>query len=73
MLSIYHLLLSTLLQALRFFTLLQTPPCVVTEFCSRGSLYDVLQEANSSPELANRLTWPKRLAMVSWVLLGRDI
>ena len=41
------------------------PPCVVTEFCSRGSLADVLKAARTSPENAALLDWPRRLSMVS--------
>eukprot|EP00887_Chlorella_sp_A99_P004073 scaffold11.g4073.t1 len=39
------------------------PAAVVTEFCSRGSLYDLLKQACSSPTLAKQLDWPKRLSM----------
>ncbi len=38
--------------------------CVVTEFCERGSLYDVLQKAAySKPTLAKQLNWKRRLGM----------
>ena len=37
---------------------------MVTEFCARGSLYDVLQKAAGSPTvLAPQLDWGRRLAM----------
>ena len=39
------------------------PPCMVTEFCARGSLYDVLGKARASQQLAVQLDWPKRLNM----------
>ncbi|GBF95597.1 hypothetical protein Rsub_08578 [Raphidocelis subcapitata] len=39
------------------------PPCVVTEFCALGSLYDVLRKARREPAFAARLTWPRRLLM----------
>lgn len=35
------------------------------EYCSRGSLADVLKAARQSPSVAARLTWDKRLRMVS--------
>ncbi|KAL3162493.1 hypothetical protein ABBQ32_010154 [Trebouxia sp. C0010 RCD-2024] len=39
------------------------PPCMVTEFCARGSMFDVLAKARSSSLLAQQLDWPKRLSM----------
>ncbi|KAL4447322.1 hypothetical protein ABPG77_007355 [Micractinium sp. CCAP 211/92] len=46
------------------------PPAIITEFCSRGSLADVLRQARSSPEAARELTWPRRLAMALDAALG---
>ena len=43
------------------------PPAVVTEYCARGSLNDVLKRARSSPSLAAQLDWPRRLNMVGGV------
>ena len=40
------------------------PPCVVTEYCARGSLYDVLLEAKENPALARSLTWYRRVSMM---------
>lgn len=40
------------------------PPSVVTEFCSRGSLYDVIQQARQSPSIAETLNWCMRLRMM---------
>lgn len=40
------------------------PPCVVTEYCSKGSLTDVLKAARQSPAAAARLDWGRRLGMV---------
>ncbi len=40
------------------------PPCVVTEYCSKGSLYDVLLEAKENPLLARSLTWYRRVSMM---------
>lgn len=44
--------------------MVHSPPCIVTEYCSRGSLTDVLQAAAADPKLAAQLTWPRRLQMV---------
>lgn len=41
------------------------PPCILTEHCSRGSLYGVLNQAARDPALAAQLTWRRRLAIVS--------
>ena len=42
------------------------PPCVVTEYCARGSLYDVLVEAKERPKggLARALSWYRRVSMM---------
>ena len=48
----------------RFMGVTTSPACIVTEYCSRGSLYDVLKAANRSLELAAQLNWPRRLQMV---------
>ncbi|GAB4822572.1 hypothetical protein N2152v2_009618 [Parachlorella kessleri] len=40
------------------------PPCVVTEYCARGSLADVLRNARQSPSAAAKLDWPRRLNMM---------
>ena len=39
------------------------PPCIVTEYCSRGSLTDVLRGGKSSPAKAALLDWTRRLNM----------
>ena len=36
------------------------PPCVVTEFCARGSLNDVFKRARANPTLAAQLDWGRR-------------
>ena len=46
-----------------FMGLCLEPPCIVTEFCARGSLYDVLRKARASPPFAQQLDWPRRLGM----------
>lgn len=35
-----------------------------TEYCSRGSLYDVLRQACRDREAAGQLTWQRRLSML---------
>ncbi|KAL6772398.1 hypothetical protein ACKKBG_A30080 [Auxenochlorella protothecoides x Auxenochlorella symbiontica] len=40
------------------------PACIVTEFCARGSLYDLLKVAAANPDASARvLDWGKRLNM----------
>ncbi|PSC73896.1 Serine threonine-kinase CTR1 isoform A [Micractinium conductrix] len=39
------------------------PPAVVTEYCARGSLYDLLTAARSSAAMAKALDWPRRIVM----------
>lgn len=40
-----------------------SPICVVTEFCARGSLTDVLRKAASDTVFAQQLDWRKRITM----------
>ena len=40
-----------------------SPVCIVTEFCARGSLSDVIKKAASSAVFAQQLDWPKRITM----------
>ena len=47
-----------------FLGVCKSPPCVVTEYCSRGSLTDVLRAARPAPAAAARLDWARRLNMV---------
>ena len=49
---------------LNFLGLCPLPPCLLTEFCGRGSLCDVLRAAAAQPAAAAHLTWQRRLAMV---------
>ena len=49
---------------LGFLGLCMVPPCLVSEYCTRGSLYDILRDARSSARLARHLTWARRLSMV---------
>jgi serine/threonine protein kinase len=39
------------------------PFCIVTEYCSRGSMYDLLRAARNDPALALQLNWPRRLGL----------
>lgn len=55
-----------------FMGLCLVPPCLVSEYCTRGSMYDLLHEAARSPALAAKLTWHRRLRMVSWDPAGRQ-
>ncbi len=42
-----------------------SPPALVNEYCTRGSLYDVMREARASPALGRQLGWQRRLKLVS--------
>jgi hypothetical protein len=46
------------------------PAALVTEFCSRGSLTSVLMAANTNPELAAQLTWPRRISLAADCVRG---
>ena len=46
-----------------FMGLCLEPPCIVTEFCARGSLYDVLKKARGTPAFAQQLDWSRRISM----------
>ena len=46
------------------------PLACVTEFCSHGSLCDLLKGAAQTPELAAELTWERRLKMALQGALG---
>jgi len=42
----------------------ETQPCIVTEYCARGSLWDVLEQArDGAGDVASELTWSRRLEM----------
>ncbi|KAL4451799.1 hypothetical protein ABPG75_007461 [Micractinium tetrahymenae] len=50
-----------------FLGICRSPPCILTEYCSNGSLFDVLRAAHLQldGEEAARLTWKLRLSMVA--------
>ncbi len=60
-----------------FMGLCLSPVGIVTEFCARGSLSDVIHRAASNAVFAQQLDWPRRLSMaldaakVSLVLTDR--
>lgn len=49
-------------------------PCAhqPAEYCSRGSLTDIIRAAKARPEVAAELTWERRLAMVRHLLVAVD-
>jgi serine/threonine protein kinase len=59
----------TMMAALRhpnvvgFLGLCPAPPCMVTEYCGRGSLTDVLRGGRASPARAAELHWKRRLEL----------
>ena len=55
---------------LSFIGLCMSPPCLISEYCARGSLYDMLRKARGSPQPKAALSWPLRLKVVSWDSLG---
>lgn len=57
----------------RFLGVCSCPPCVVTEYCGRGSLADVLRAARVNPHLAAQLDWVRRLNMVGAICLLRTL
>ncbi|GAB4815773.1 hypothetical protein N2152v2_002819 [Parachlorella kessleri] len=48
---------------LSFLAVCKAPPCLVSEYCPRGSLYDLVAAARASPAALNQLTWLRRLQM----------
>jgi serine/threonine protein kinase len=47
-----------------FFAVCHNPPCIVTEYCSRGGLDSVLAEARRDPAALAKMTWKRRLSLV---------
>lgn len=48
-----------------FMGLCTRPACLITEYCARGSLYEVLQAAAQHADAAATLTWRLRLRMAA--------
>ncbi|KAI7835430.1 hypothetical protein COHA_010676 [Chlorella ohadii] len=46
-----------------FLGLCYSPPAIVTEYCSRGSLFDCLRAASQAEGAATQLSWTRRLNM----------
>ena len=46
-----------------FMGMVLDPPMIVSEWCPRGSVYDILQKAAIFPTAAAQLTWRRRLNM----------
>ena len=46
-----------------FMGLCPEPPLLVMEWCSRGSLFDLLNQGSEDPAMAAQLTWARRLGM----------
>ncbi|KAL4855412.1 Importin-5 [Chlorella vulgaris] len=53
-----------------FYGVCRTPPCLLTEYCSRGSLHDVLSSTHRVPRLAEQLCWQRCLSMALDGALG---
>lgn len=58
----------------QFMGICTAPPCLVLEYCPRGSLLDLINDAKKRPALAQQLDWTRRLNMASrppnWPCLG---
>ncbi|KAI7841688.1 hypothetical protein COHA_004555 [Chlorella ohadii] len=52
------------LNVVSFLGICCVPPCILTEYCSKGSLYDIIAEASQSAEAAAALTWPRRITIL---------
>ena len=42
-----------------------SPPSLITEYCSRGSLMELLRTAKTDPEKACQLSWDRRLGLLA--------
>lgn len=49
----------------QFLGICLSPPCLVTEYCSKGSLTKLLFEARTDPTRALELTWQRRLGLLA--------
>ncbi|GMH42760.1 hypothetical protein BSKO_10679 [Bryopsis sp. KO-2023] len=48
------------------------PPCIITEYCQKGSLYALLARARDRPEVAKRLTWKMRIKLALDAAIGMN-
>jgi serine/threonine protein kinase len=55
---------------LQFLGMTISPATLVSEYCSRGSLMDVLRAGKSSAAKAQELGWPRRMAMAADACMG---
>ena len=46
------------------------PPCIVSEYCARGSLTEVLRRARAAPDPAAALSWARRLSIAAEAASG---
>lgn len=49
----------------QFLGICSDPPCIITEYCDRGSLVDVLKKARMNTDAAKMLTFKRRLEMLN--------
>ena len=54
----------------QFLGICVSPPCLVTEFCARGSLTALLREARESTTMAAQLSWSRRLSLLTGAARG---
>ena len=46
------------------------PPCITLEYCQKGSLYDLLRNGTTDPQIAAELSWGRRVRMAVDVAAG---
>ena len=51
--------------AVQFLGLTVSPASIVTEYCARGNLTSVLQQALAAPEKAAEMSWGRRMALLA--------
>jgi serine/threonine protein kinase len=55
----------------QFIGICDSPPCILSEYCTHGSLSDVLRKARRGcPETVSQLSWILRLSLVHDAALG---
>ena len=62
-----HLLMAEFLQPniIQFIGICVAPPSLITEYCSRGSLTELLCKAKDDPEKVSQLSWDRRLGLLA--------